>query len=183
MSTTCKKNPLTLFHINGIHVGQPWDSCWPTLPFSFINKTHWKVNFCPNQCNAISTLSSFLEKPERNKDNDLSLRVANASNLVWAQRHILKFCLGIKYWKGGTAICEPFSWNHVCVSVEYSDDGAHRTIYVDGKLHFNLTSKYFEDSKWPGDFLDIFRNQQNLIDKECKNFTRWSELDIWWQRA
>ena len=35
-----QKNPLTLFHINGIHVGQPWDSCWPTLPFSFINKTH-----------------------------------------------------------------------------------------------------------------------------------------------
>ena len=43
----------------------------------------------------------------------------------------------------------PYKWNHVCISVKYSQLGAERVIYADGKMIFQFTSAYLEEVKWP----------------------------------
>ena len=55
---------------------------------------------------------------------------------------------GIKYFGGGPVEKIPYKWNHVCISVEYTQEGAERVIYADGKLIFQFTSKYLEKVKW-----------------------------------
>ena len=56
---------------------------------------------------------------------------------------------GIRYFNGGSETREPYRWNHVCASVKYKNGKAFRTIYVDGKLHYNNTSSYLKESSWP----------------------------------
>ena len=56
---------------------------------------------------------------------------------------------GIKYFGGAPIEKLPFKWNHVCISVKYTQEGAERLIYADGSLIFQFTSEYLEEVKWP----------------------------------
>ena len=42
----------------------------------------------------------------------------------------------------------PNRWNHVCVSIEYTEKGAERIIYADGKFNFQFTTAFLEEVKW-----------------------------------
>jgi hypothetical protein len=55
---------------------------------------------------------------------------------------------GIKYFGGGPALRMPNRWNHVCVSIEYTDKGAERIIYANGKFNFQFTTAFLEEVKW-----------------------------------
>merc|ERR1711892_357127 len=55
---------------------------------------------------------------------------------------------GIKYFGGGPAIRIPARWNHVCVSVTYTGEGAERVIYADGKFNFRFTTAFLDEIKW-----------------------------------
>ena len=65
------------------------------------------------------------------------------------QKYVKNCFIGIQYFGGGTSVREPFRWNHICVSVHYTDSQAHRLIIVDGKLNFNFTTSFVPESKWP----------------------------------
>ena len=65
---------------------------------------------------------------------------------MWIE-FILKFS-GIKYFGGGPALRMPNRWNHVCVSIDYTDKGAERIIYADGKFNFQFTTAFLEEVKW-----------------------------------
>ena len=56
---------------------------------------------------------------------------------------------GIKYWGGGESYREIFRWNHICVSVRYKNGKAHRRIFVDGQLHFDISSDFLYGTIWP----------------------------------
>ena len=56
---------------------------------------------------------------------------------------------GIKYWGGGESYREIFRWNHICVSVRYKNGKAHRRIFVDGQLHFDISSDFLSSTIWP----------------------------------
>ena len=56
---------------------------------------------------------------------------------------------GIAYFDGGVSPRDTHRWNHVCVSVNYTDLGAERTIFVDGKLHFKTTTAFLQSTIWP----------------------------------
>ena len=58
---------------------------------------------------------------------------------------------GIMYFGGPTVTRLTYKWNHVCVSVEYTDEGAERTIVPNDGDSFNFTSEYLQGSKWPRD--------------------------------
>ena len=61
----------------------------------------------------------------------------------------LTVLLGIKYFGGGPFERVPFRWYHLCALISYTDEGAEREFYVDGKLNFQATTKYLPDTKWP----------------------------------
>ena len=50
---------------------------------------------------------------------------------------------------GGDSPFNTHRWNHICASVKYMNGEAHRTIYVDGKLHFNHTTSFLPSTNWP----------------------------------
>ena len=56
---------------------------------------------------------------------------------------------GIKYFGGAPIEKLPFKWNHVCISVKYTQEGAERLIYANGRLIFQFTSDYLKEVKWP----------------------------------
>ena len=52
------------------------------------------------------------------------------------------------YFGGPTVPRVPYQWNHVCTSVQYTQEGAKRSIYSDGGISFNHTSDFLKSSRW-----------------------------------
>ena len=42
----------------------------------------------------------------------------------------------------------PFRWYHLCALISYTDEGAERELYLDGKKNYETTTGYLANSKW-----------------------------------
>ena len=80
------------------------------------------------------------------------------------------FLSGIMYFDGPTVPRETYRWNHVCSSVSYSSEGAHRIVVSDRDILFNFTSDYFENSKWPLGHNFTFGGRTTLVSSRSAHF-------------